>query len=252
MTRKFFVGGNWKLNGTKDSTTALVNELNGANIPSSSKVEIVVAPTSLYLHQVAQTIRPEILVSAQNCWSDAKGAFTGEISAEQLKDNGIPWVILGHSERRDIFKEDSELIAKKVAHALSVGLKVIFCCGEHLEEREAGKTEAIVFDQLLALSKHIKDWSHVVIAYEPVWAIGTGKTATPQIAQEVHLAIRKWLTSHISDQVSQSVRILYGGSVKGANADELAQQPDIDGFLVGGASLIGSEFITIINSANKK
>jgi len=169
-----------------------------------------------------------------------------------IKDCGIPWVIIGHSERRDIFKESSEFIGKKVGYALSVGLKVIACVGEHIEEREAGKTKEVIFAQLKAIAAHVKDWKDVVIAYEPVWAIGTGKTATPEIAQEVHVAIRQWLHDTISASVAASTRIIYGGSVKGNNSDDLAKQADIDGFLVGGASLIGAEFITIINSASKK
>lgn len=173
-------------------------------------------------------------------------------SAEQLKDCGISWVILGHSERRDIFKESDELIGKKISHSLQVGLNVIACVGEHLEEREAGKTEEVVFRQLKAIADNVNDWSKVVIAYEPIWAIGTGKTATPQIAQEVHQAIRNWLKTHVSSELASSTRILYGGSVKASNSDELAEQPDVDGFLVGGSSLIGPEFIKIISSANKK
>lgn len=175
------------------------------------------------------------------------GAFTGEVSPALLKDVGATWVILGHSERRQIFGESDELIAEKVVHALAEGLKVIACIGETLQEREAGQTEAVVFRQTKALAAVIKDWSNVVLAYEPVWAIGTGKTATPAQAQEVHAALRKWLAENVSAAVSASLRIQYGGSVTAANARELASQGDIDGFLVGGASL-KPEFVDIVNA----
>lgn len=164
-----------------------------------------------------------------------------------LKDIGADWVIIGHSERRQIFGESDELIAEKTAHALAEGLKVIACIGETLQEREAGQTEAVVFRQSKALANAIKDWTNVVVAYEPVWAIGTGKTATPQQAQEVHAALRKWFTENVSAAVSAAVRIQYGGSVTAANCKELASQPDIDGFLVGGASL-KPEFVQIVNA----
>jgi len=252
LKRVFFVGGNWKLNGTKDSITKLVKELNVGTIPAREKAEVVVSPPAIYLEFVKNQIRTEIEVSAQNCYSEPKGAFTGEISADMIKDCGIPWVILGHSERRDIFKETNEIVGKKVNHALSVGLKVIVCIGEHIEERKAGKTDEVLFTQLKAIVPNVKDWKGVVLAYEPVWAIGTGETATPDVAQATHASIRKWLSENTSHDVAQSTRIIYGGSVKGSNCNELAVQPDIDGFLVGGASLIGAEFLTIVNSANKK
>lgn len=166
-----------------------------------------------------------------------------------LKDVGADWVILGHSERRQIFGETDELVAEKTAFALAEGLKVIACIGETLSEREAGQTEAVVFRQMKALSAQVKDWTNVVVAYEPVWAIGTGKTATPAQAQEVHAALRKWLVDNVSAAVSASLRIQYGGSVTAANCRELASQGDIDGFLVGGASL-KPEFVQIVNAKN--
>lgn len=183
----------------------------------------------------------------QNAYKVPSGAFTGEISPAQLKDVGATWVILGHSERRQVFGESDELIAQKVVHALEQGLKVIACIGETLQEREAGQTEAVVFRQTKAFTDVIKDWTNVVLAYEPVWAIGTGKTATPDQAQEVHGALRKWLADNVSADVASSLRIQYGGSVTAANAKELASQPDIDGFLVGGASL-KPEFVQIVNA----
>jgi len=251
MNRQFFVGGNWKCNGLKESVDKLVKELNDGKV-TASNVEVVVAPTFLYLDHVSKTIRKDFHVGAQNCWSESKGAYTGEVSAEMILDNGIHWVILGHSERRDIIKESDELIAKKTKHALDAGLKVIACVGEHIEDREAGKTNEVIFRQMKAIADQVKDWKNVVVAYEPVWAIGTGKTATPQIAQEVHADIRKWLKEHVSEEVGNKTRLIYGGSVKGNNANDLASQVDVDGFLVGGASLIGPEFIQIVNSASQK
>lgn len=164
-----------------------------------------------------------------------------------MKDVGATWVIIGHSERRQIFGETDELIAQKTVHALEQGLKVIACIGETLQEREAGQTETVVFRQTKALADAIKDWSNVVVAYEPVWAIGTGKTATPEQAQEVHGALRKWIADNVSADVASALRIQYGGSVTATNCKELASQPDIDGFLVGGASL-KPEFVQIVNA----
>ena len=247
---KFFVGGNWKCNGTKDSVKKLVDELNSAKIEEG--VEVVVAPPYLYIGQVIGSLTERIEVAAQNSWVGKGGAFTGEISAEQLVDAGVKWVIQGHSERRHIIGESNATIAKKTSYALSKGLGVIACVGEKLEERESNKTTEVVFEQMQAFADGISDWSKVVIAYEPVWAIGTGKVASPQQAQEVHAAIRSWLTEKISPEVSSSTRIIYGGSVNGANSAELAKQEDIDGFLVGGASLKGPEFATICNAVTAK
>jgi len=192
-------------------------------------------------------------VAAQNSWKEKKGAFTGETSPEQLADSGIGWVILGHSERRSIFGEGAELIGEKTLSAIGCGLSVIFCCGELLEERKSGKTQEVVFAQLKPL-KGLKpqDWKRIVIAYEPVWAIGTGVVATPEQAQETQLAIRKWLADNISKEVAATTRIIYGGSVNGKNCQDLAKQPDIDGFLVGGASLKADEFLTICASGKAK
>jgi len=250
MSRIFFVGGNWKCNGNKTSINSLVKELNEEKFQAN--VEIIVAPPTIYLNQVSSIVKPEIKVSAQNCHYEGKGAFTGEISADMIKDVGLEWVILGHSERRIIFGELDEVVGKKVGYALGVGLKVIVCIGEKLEERESGTTDVVLFRQLNCVSEHIKDWKNVVIAYEPVWAIGTGKTATPDIAQTTHLSIRNWLRSNVSNDVANKTRIIYGGSVKGTNSADLARMPDIDGFLVGGASLISSEFTTIVNSVTAK
>ncbi|MCL4127901.1 UNVERIFIED_CONTAM: hypothetical protein GTU68_000208 [Idotea baltica] len=189
----------------------------------------------------------EIGVAAQNCYKVGKGAFTGEIAPSMIQDLGCEWVILGHSERRNVFGESDELISEKVGFALESGLKVIPCIGEKLDEREGGRTQEVVFRQMKALLPNIKDWSRVVIAYEPVWAIGTGMTASPAQAQEVHAQLRQWLRDNVSAEVADSTRIIYGGSVSAANCNELASTGDIDGFLVGGASL-KPDFIKIINA----
>ncbi|RWR76732.1 Triosephosphate isomerase [Cinnamomum micranthum f. kanehirae] len=248
MGRKFFVGGNWKCNGTIEEVKKNVSMLNEAEVPSEEIVEVVVAPPFVFLSFVKSLLRSDFQVAAQNCWVRKGGAFTGEISAEMLVNLGIPWVILGHSERRLLLGETNEVVADKVAYALSQGLKVIACVGETLEQRESGSTLDVVAAQTKALADQISNWSNVVLAYEPVWAIGTGKVATPVQAQEVHSELRKWLKENVSAEVAETTRIIYGGSVNGGNCKELAVQPDVDGFLVGGASL-KPEFIDIIKSA---
>ncbi|KOS18708.1 Triosephosphate isomerase [Escovopsis weberi] len=244
MARRFFVGGNFKMNGSKSSITEIVENLNKASLDPNT--EVVVAPPAIYLHLVREKLRPEIGVASQNVFDKPNGAFTGEISVSQLQDSGVAWTILGHSERRTILKESDEVVASKTKYATDNGVSVIWCCGESLEEREAGKTVEVVTKQLEALKAQISDWSKIVIAYEPIWAIGTGKVATTEQAQEVHKAIRQWLTA-VSQQVSDETRILYGGSVTEKNCGDLAKQPDIDGFLVGGASLKPA-FVDIVNS----
>ncbi|KAF9004631.1 triose phosphate isomerase [Cyathus striatus] len=248
MSRQFFVGGNFKMNpvsaAAKDS---LVDGLNSADLDPNT--EVVISPPSIYLIPVRDQVRKEIQVAAQNCYFKDSGAFTGEISPKQLVDAGIPYVILGHSERRTIFHETSELVATKTRAALDAGLKVILCIGETLAEREAGKTVQVCEEQLKAAVEVLKeeDWSKVVVAYEPVWAIGTGKVATPAQAQDTQADVRAYLAKAISRAVADSTRIIYGGSVTASNCKELATQKDIDGFLVGGASL-KPEFSDIINA----
>jgi len=243
--RKFFVGGNWKMNGNKDEIKKIVDGLNSAKL--NDDTDIVVSPPACYLEYTKGLVSSKILTAGQNSYKVAKGAFTGDLSPQMLQDCGADWVILGHSERRNVFGEKDELIAEKVAYALEAGLGVIACIGEKLEERESGKTEEVVFNQTKIIAAKVSNWDKVVLAYEPVWAIGTGKTATPQQAQDVHAQLRKWLKENVSEAVANSVRIIYGGSVTGGNCKELAQSPDIDGFLVGGASL-KPEFIEIINA----
>lgn len=235
-------------NGTITSVKSLVESLNSFKVPGPEVLDVVVAPTFIHLAEVKSTLRPEFKVAAQNCWVKAGGAFTGEISAEQLVDLGLEWVILGHSERRHIIGESDEFTADKVAYALSKGLSVVFCIGETLEQRESNQTLEVNARQLQALSDKISDWTKIVIAYEPVWAIGTGKVATPEQAQEAHADVRGWLAKNVSQTAADATRIIYGGSVTAKNAGELGKAADIDGFLVGGASL-KPEFEDIINAA---
>merc|ERR1711939_1178991 len=213
-----FVGGNFKMNGSLESLTELCTQFNQATLDSN--VEIVVSPPAVYIIPLRDHLRPEIKVAAQNAYFEPKGAYTGEISITQVKDVGLEWVILGHSERRTIFNESDELIAKKTAEALKLGLKVILCIGENLEQRESGSTTKVVTHQVKAVADVIseKDWDNVVLAYE------------------TQKAIREYMAKEISAAVADKTRIIYGGSVAGKNSKELATQPDIDGFLVGGAS----------------
>ncbi len=215
-------------------------------IGSVLRTEVVIAPPALYLQIVRDSLRKEIEVAAQNVYDKPDGAFTGEISVSQLKDSNVHWTILGHSERRTILGESDAVVSSKTKFATENGVSVIWCCGESLEEREAGKTLEVVSGQLAALKATISDWSKIVIAYEPIWAIGTGKVATTAQAQEVHAAIRGWLKKEVSEKVAEETRILYGGSVNEKNCKDLKAQPDIDGFLVGGASLKPA-FVDIIN-----
>lgn len=248
--RKFLVGGNWKCNLDKSAIADLVNTFNAGPPLDKDSVEVVVAPPSLYLESTRAQLRGDFATSAQNVWVSAGGAYTGELDATMVKDVGSEWTILGHSERRHIpiIKESDETIAKKAVYALTDGgLKVIYCIGELLEEREASSTLAVCERQLAALAAAISDWSNVVIAYEPVWAIGTGKVATPDQAEEVHVAVRTWLEKNVSSSVADTTRILYGGSVSPKNCEELAKKPNIDGFLVGGASLKPT-FLEIVES----
>jgi len=233
------------MNGTIKSIKDILSHLNDAKLDSNT--EVVIAPPALYLLLAREHLRQGLEVAAQNIFDKPSGAFTGEISADQLKDSGITWTILGHSERRVILQEDDQFVASKTKAALDCGLGVILCCGESLEEREANKTIEVVTRQLKAVADKVKDWSKIVVAYEPIWAIGTGKVATTEQAQEVHKSLREWLKKEVSDEAAEKTRILYGGSVSEKNCKELAKQADIDGFLVGGASLKPA-FVDIINS----
>ncbi|KAK4962170.1 triosephosphate isomerase [Elasticomyces elasticus] len=248
MARQFFVGGNFKMylrNGSVKQITDIVEHLNNAKIDSST--EVVIAPPALYLLLTREHLRKEIEVAAQNVFDKPNGAFTGEISVAQLKDSNITWTVLGHSERRTLLQETDDFVASKTKAALDGGINVILCCGETLEQREAGTTVDVVTKQLGAVAKEISDWSKIVVAYEPIWAIGTGKVATTEQAQEVHAAIRGWMSKEVSKDAAEKTRIIYGGSVSEKNCKDLAKEKDIDGFLVGGASLKPA-FVDIINS----
>lgn len=257
--RKMVVGGNWKCNGDLKSLTELVSGINAsvkANPDFYEMVDVIVAPPTLHLAAVLTTIDPKVKVAAQNCHFGGNGAYTGEVSADQLKDFGINWVIIGHSERRAspasgygvMANESSVLIAKKTKYAISKGLSVIACIGETLAERESNKTLEVCKEQLKPICESLTEaeWSQVVIAYEPVWAIGTGKSATKEDAQKIHGEIRGYLATSVSPAVASAVRIQYGGSVNPQNAASLGSLPDVDGFLVGGASMKASSFASVI------
>jgi triosephosphate isomerase (TIM) len=248
------IAGNWKLNrGAADGCELAT--LVAAAAQKAPKVDVVVAPPFTALAAVAQSLdeaQSKVEVSAQNLYPKDSGAFTGEISAPMIVLSGAKWVILGHSERRQYFAETDAFIREKIEAALKAGLRPIACVGETLAEREGGKTLEVVFRQVDAFADLLKaNPGFGVVAYEPVWAIGTGKVATPEQAQEVHAAIRARLAEKAGADVASKTRILYGGSVKGSNADELLRSGDIDGALVGGASLEPEGFGQIIAAAQK-
>lgn len=248
--RQPFVAGNWKMNGSRESIEVLLSGIK-AGIGQVNAARVAVCPPAIYLPEVANQLSgTPVAWGAQNMSEQDSGAFTGEIAASMLQDFGCTYVILGHSERRALYGESSELVAQKVAAARRGGLTPILCVGELLEEREQGITEQVVGQQLdavLAL-EGIAAMADCVIAYEPVWAIGTGKTASPEQAQQVHAFIRAKLAKQDAS-VAEKIQILYGGSVKGANAQELFSMQDIDGGLIGGASLQAEEFLTICQGA---
>ena len=248
--RRPMVAGNWKMHGTRASVAELIEGLGNQVLPSG--VDVAVFPPCLYINQVVEALKGKsILVGAQNAAFEAKqGALTGEISPVQLADAGCTLVLVGHSERRQIMGEGDDVLIRKFAAAQASGLTPVLCVGETLEQREASKTLEVVGHQLDSVIQElgIGAFVNAVIAYEPVWAIGTGLTASPQQAQEVHAAIRAQLAEK-NAEVAQGVRLLYGGSVKAANAAELFGMPDIDGGLIGGASLNADEFGAICRAA---
>lgn len=251
MVRTPWIGGNWKCNGSVGSINDLCAQLEKAEFDSKN-IDVVIFPTALHASLAREKLPKKFNIGLQNVSKTHNGAFTGEISVEMVKDFGLAWVLAGHSERRQYYGETDEVVAEKVAIALEEkGMNVALCVGEHLAEREQGKTNDVVEAQLAACLPKISDWDRVVIAYEPVWAIGTGKVATPAQAQEVHEHIRAFLTEKVSKEVAEKVRIVYGGSVNAANSLELILQPDLDGFLVGGASL-KKDFVEVIASGLKK
>ncbi len=249
--RTKIVAGNWKMHKNAEETEDLLNELIAA-VPQDKEVQIVVAPTFVNLAAAVEHLEfTNIYVAAQNMHQAEGGAFTGEISADMLKSIGVKTVILGHSERRAYFNETDSIIAAKVATALKHDMTVIFCFGEELKDRQSNNHFNIVEQQLLdgIFFTEAADWENIVLAYEPVWAIGTGETASPEQAQEMHEFIRETVRKKYGSQVADSVRILYGGSVKPENAAEIFAKPDVDGGLIGGASLKASDFAAIIKGA---
>ena len=249
--RRPVVAGNWKMNCLQSEAGDLVKLLIGRK-ELTRNVDIVLAPPFTALGIVRKLVNGSgIQLAGQNIYFESKGAWTGEISAAMLKDSGCKYVILGHSERRSYFHEDDELINKKIKAALKGELHVIFCVGESLEQRERNETRNVVESQLKAGLEGLaaSDFEKLIIAYEPVWAIGTGKTATPEQAQEAHHFIRAFLETTFGKSTAESIRIQYGGSVNQGNSKSLMAQKDIDGALVGSASLNAESFIAIINSA---
>eukprot|EP00618_Florenciella_parvula_P002730 CAMPEP_0119510952 /NCGR_PEP_ID=MMETSP1344-20130328/29757_1 /TAXON_ID=236787 /ORGANISM="Florenciella parvula, Strain CCMP2471" /LENGTH=306 /DNA_ID=CAMNT_0007547905 /DNA_START=226 /DNA_END=1146 /DNA_ORIENTATION=+ len=255
--KKFCIGGNWKCETNCAKVKEIIARLNGmAKLPDG--IEVFVAPPMPHLATVTAELRADIAVSSQDCGNLTKyGAFTGEAFGGMLEDIGCEWALVGHSERRSYQSESNELVAQKAKAAIDAGIGAVVCIGEPLEVREAGipaLKKLLLDDQMTALVKVVgKDaavWSQIVIAYEPVWAIGTGKTATPEDAQETHKIIRDWVSKTCGAAIAKDLRIQYGGSVKGASAEKMALQPDIDGFLVGGSSL-KDDFLDIIANAEK-
>jgi triosephosphate isomerase len=247
--RKPIVGGNWKCNGTMESNAELIEALN-AGTWDETAIDVVVCPVALQALAVKDKLKPAIKVALQNLSETGAGAYTGEMSAEQIKDAGLKWVVIGHSERRSLYGETDEICAQKLKRALGAGLKVLFCIGEQLDARENGTTNEVCAAQLapvFALGLKQDQWENIVIAYEPVWAIGTGKVATPAQAQETHEFIRSHIAEKKSEGLAKKLRIQYGGSVSTENCGELMACPDIDGFLVGGASL-KPDFVKIIST----
>jgi len=251
--RKFIIGGNWKMYKTpaEAKTTAKALKVKMVNI---SAVDVVVCPPAIDLVPMQEILQDShIVLGGQNIHWEDEGAFTGEISAAMLLDAGCAYTIIGHSERRHIFGETDGGINQKMKKALTAGLKPIFCIGEKLEQRESGLTNRVVEEQIRAglADIHLRSADDLVVAYEPVWAIGTGVNATPEQAEEVHSFIRGLLVELFAEELGEKIRIQYGGSVKPANAEELLSQPNIDGALVGGASLDADSFTAIVKAAEK-
>jgi len=251
--RANIVAGNWKMNKNyqqgRDLTLQIVNKLQPSN------TVVIVCPPFTHLQNTNTAINDisNLHLGAQNCHQEESGAYTGEISTDMLKSCGCDFVIIGHSERREYFGESDALLAQKIDRALATGLRPIFCCGEPLPIREKGTHAAHVGEQVKNSLFHLSadQMKRVVVAYEPIWAIGTGKTASPEQAQDMHQVIRKLIADQFSEELAETTSILYGGSVKPTNAAELFSKPDVDGALVGGASLKADDFIDIINHSNE-
>ncbi len=247
--RKKIVAGNWKMNKTLQEGVELAKTVNRQ--VEDTDVLVILCTPFIHLAEVSKTItKDSLFLGAQNCASETSGAFTGEVSVDMIKSTGAEYVIIGHSERRSYYHEDDALLNKKTKVALTAGLTPIFCCGEVLAERQSGKHMQVVKSQiekgLFDLSP--EDFGKVVLAYEPVWAIGTGVNATAEQAQEMHKAIRELVSEKYGTQVAENTSILYGGSCKPSNAKELFSNPDVDGGLIGGASLNAADFMGIVNA----
>jgi len=247
--RKNIVAGNWKMNNDMSQTEALLEQLKKEVVPTN--VTVMVAPSFTNLYHAFQSVKQHpITVAAQNMHQSANGAFTGEVSASMLKSVGIETVILGHSERRAMFWETNEILAAKINAAMENEMTAIFCFGEELGDRKSGNHFNIVKEQLQEGLFHIegKHWESIVLAYEPVWAIGTGETASPEQAQEMHKFVRGLVADRFGNEVAKNVSILYGGSVKPTNAKEIFGKDDVDGGLIGGAALDAESFMAIVNA----
>jgi len=250
--RKKIAAANWKMNCTYQQGEQLLTEILSSNIALNDHQEAVFAVPFPYLTMAAEKTggRKGYAIAAQNCYNKKSGAYTGEVSAEMLKSINIPYCLVGHSERREYFQESNQMLAEKIDLLLANGIIPIFCCGEPLEIREAGTQNSFVAKQLEESLFHLSPEAvaGIVIAYEPIWAIGTGKTASAAQAQEIHAYLRSVLAGKYGQAIADTIPVLYGGSVKGSNAQELFSCPDVDGGLVGGASLNAEEFSTIIKS----
>jgi len=253
MIRRPFVGGNWKMNTDLASAVELADDVNASCAALAQRIDIALFPPFPYLLPVGRTLgHGAIMLGAQDVYHQPDGAFTGEVSVDMLNDLSVTAVLVGHSERRHVIGEDDDLVNRKTMAALDGALVAVLCIGERLEEREAGDTDAVNIRQLRAALEGVEiehAARQLVIAYEPVWAIGTGRTASPADAQAAHHVIRREFASLFDRTTADGIRIIYGGSVKPANAAELFAQPDVDGFLVGGASLIAADFAAIVKAA---
>ena len=252
--RKKIVAGNWKMNMNLQDGIALAKEINEAMKADKPNCEVVVCTPFIHLAKVADVLDQNVVaLGAENCADKASGAYTGEVSAEMVKSTGAQYVILGHSERREYYAETAEVLKEKVQMALANGLKIIFCCGETLEEREANRQNEVVKAELdgSVFNLTAEEWKNIVLAYEPIWAIGTGKTAPSDQAEEMLAYIRSIVAEKYGQAVADETSILYGGSCKASNAPELFSKPNIDGGLIGGASLKCADFKGIIDAWKK-
>ena len=252
--RKKIVAGNWKMNETLQEGIALAKEINEALTADKPNCDVVICTPFIHLASVAPVLNQDVVaLGAENCADKEKGAYTGEVSAAMVKSTGAQYVILGHSERRQYYGETAEILKEKVKMALANGLKIIFCCGETLEEREANKQNKVVKTELdgSVFNLTAEEWKNIVLAYEPIWAIGTGKTATSEQAEEMLAYIRSIVAEKYGNEVAEETTILYGGSCNPGNAAELFAKPNIDGGLIGGASLKCADFKGIIDAWKK-